>query len=72
MAGGDDQDVLDAGLDGLLDHVLDHRAVDDREHLLGHSLGEGEEASTKTGGGDDRLAYLRHGGDPTKIESRNG
>ena len=38
---GDDQDVVDAGPYRLLDHVLDRRAVDDRQHLLGLRLGGG-------------------------------
>ena len=37
----DDQDVVDAGPYRLLDHVLDRRPVDDRQHLLGLRLGRG-------------------------------
>ena len=40
----------------LLDHVLDARLVDEREHLLGRRLGGREEAGAEPGGGDDGLA----------------
>ena len=41
---------------GLLDHVLDRRLVDDRQHLLRLRLGGGEEPGAQPGGGDDGLA----------------
>ena len=40
----------------LLDHVLDGRLVDDRQHLLGLGLGGRQEAGAEAGGGDDGLA----------------
>mgnify|MGYP003345338993 CR=1 FL=1 len=40
----DEDEVLDAGFLCLVDDVLDQRAVDDRQHLLGHGLGGGKEA----------------------------
>ena len=55
---GDDEDVVDARPDGLLDHVLDGRLVDDREHLLGLGLRRGEEPRPQPGRGDDRLLDL--------------
>ena len=39
LAGGDDDHLLDAGGDRLLDGVLDHRLVDERQHLLRLRLG---------------------------------
>ena len=38
-APGDDDDVLDARGDALLDDVLNQRLVDDRQHLFGLRLG---------------------------------
>ena len=61
VAADDDQDVVDAGLDGLFDDVLDGRLVDDRQHLLRHRLRGGKEASTETSGRNDGLEGLvRH------------
>ena len=56
LAGGDDDDLLDPGRDGLLDRVLDDRLVDEGQHLLGLGLGGREETSAPTGGGEDSLA----------------
>ena len=53
VAAGDDQDVVDAAFAGLLDHVLDHRLVDDRQHLFWLRLGCREEPGAKTCCGDD-------------------
>ena len=39
LAGGDDDDLLDARGDGLFDGVLDDRLVDQRQHLLGLGFG---------------------------------
>lgn len=59
----DDQDVRDAGLHGLLHDILDDRLVHDRQHLLGHGLGDRQETRAETGGGNDGLADFRdHGG----------
>ena len=41
LAAGDDDHLLDAGADCLLDAVLDHRLVDERQHFLGLRLGRG-------------------------------
>ena len=43
------------GAGGLLDDVLQGRAVDDRQQLLGHGLGGREEAGAHPGDGDDGL-----------------
>ena len=56
LAGGDDDDLLDPGGDGLLDRVLDDRLVHQRQHLLGLRLGGREEACAPPGGGEDSLA----------------
>ena len=56
LAGGDDDDLLDPGGDGLLDRVLDDRLVDQRQHLLGLRLGGRQEACAPPGGGEDSLA----------------
>jgi hypothetical protein len=39
VAASDEDEMLDAGLARLVDHVLDQRAVDHRQHLLGHGFG---------------------------------
>ena len=55
-AARDQDDVVDAGGDGLFDAVLDDRLVDERQHLLGLRLGGWEKARAESGGGEDRLA----------------
>ena len=55
-AAGDDDDVGEAGRHRLLDHVLDDRLVDERQHLLRLRLGGGQEARAEAGGGEDGLA----------------
>ena len=39
MLTGDHQDVGNPGIDGFLDHQLNRRCVDDRQHLFGLCLG---------------------------------
>ena len=56
VAAGDHEDVGEPGGDGFLDHILDRRLVDDREHLLGRGLGRGQEAGAQAGCRDDSLA----------------
>ena len=46
-AAGDEDHLLDPGLARLLDRILDQRPVDDRQHLLGHRLGRGQEAGAE-------------------------
>ena len=55
-AAGDEAELLDAGGPRLLDRVLDQRLVDDRQHLLRHCLGGGQEAGAEAGNGQDGLA----------------
>jgi hypothetical protein len=52
---GDQQNVGDARGRGLLDDVLQHRSVDDRQQLLRHRLGGREESGGQPGGWDDCL-----------------
>jgi hypothetical protein len=56
VAPGDEDEVFDAGRPGLVDHVLDHGSVDDRQHLLGHRLGRGQEPRTEAGDGEHGFA----------------
>ena len=49
VAAGDEDEVLDAGLARLVDHVLDQRPVDDGQHLLRHRLGRGKDAGAEAG-----------------------
>ena len=58
VAPGDEDEMLDAGLAGLVDDVLDQRPVDHRQHLLRHRLGGGQEPGTETGHGKDSFADL--------------
>ena len=62
VAPGDEDEVLDAGRARLVDDVLDHRPVDDGQHLLGHGLGGGKEARAEPGDGEDGFADALCGG----------
>ena len=57
-AAGDDDDVLDAGGNGLFDAVLDDGLVDQRQHLLGNDLGGRQKARAQAACGEDRFANL--------------
>jgi 5-formyltetrahydrofolate cyclo-ligase len=52
----DEQDVVQAGADALLDDQLERRGVDHRQELLGYRLGDGQEPRSETGDGQDSLA----------------
>ena len=52
---GDKQDILNASVGSLANDVLDRGAVDDGEHLLGDRLGDGQEACSATGRGNDSV-----------------
>jgi hypothetical protein len=56
----DDDDLFDAGLDCLLDDQLNHRHIDDREHLLWQRLGRRQETGAEPRGRNHRLTNL-HG-----------
>jgi hypothetical protein len=58
-AAGDEDQLLDAGRDGLLGRVLDQRLVDDGQHFLGIGLGGGQEAGAQAGDREDRLGNTR-------------
>jgi hypothetical protein len=55
-AAGDEDEFLDPGGLGLLDRVLQHRLVDDAEHLLRHRLGGGQRPGAETR--DGKHGYL--------------
>ena len=61
VAAGDEDEMLDTGLARLVDHVLDQRPVDHRQHFLRNGLGGGEEAGTEAGDGEYGLADRFHG-----------
>ena len=60
VAPGDEDEMLDAGLARLVDHVLDDRPVDHRQHLLGHGLGGRQEAGSQPGDREYRFANRFH------------
>ncbi len=61
VAAGDEDELLDARRQAFLDGVLDQRPVDDRQHLLRHCLGGGQESGAQSGHRQDSFAdALRH------------
>ena len=72
VAAGDEDEMLDAGLAGLVDHVLDQRPVDHRQHLFRHGLGGRQEPGAEAGHGKNRLAYGLHAGPFDVGEERRG
>ena len=62
VAAGDHQHLGQPGAGGLLDDVLQRGAVDDRQQLLGHRLGRGQEAGAHPGDRDDGLGGRRRAG----------
>ena len=61
-AAGDQDEVLDAGGARLGQDVVDQRAVDHRQHLLGHRLGGGEHAGAEARHGQHGFADAFHAG----------
>ncbi len=57
VAAGDEDEMLDAGLAGLVDDVLDERPVDDRQHFLRHGLGGGQKPRAEPGDRENRFTY---------------
>ncbi len=47
VAAGHQEHIVEARVDGLLDHVLDGRLVDDGKHLLRHRLGRRKESGAE-------------------------
>ena len=60
VAAGDEDEMLDAGLARLVDHVLDQRPVDHRQHLLRHGLGRRQEPGAQSGDGKNGFANGFH------------
>ena len=60
VATSDEDEVLDAGLARLVDHVLDQRSVDHRQHLLRHGLGRRKEPGAQAGDRKYRFANGFH------------
>ena len=60
VAAGDKNEMLDAGRSRLIDDVLDQRPVDDRQHLLRHRLGCGQEPRPQSGHRKNRFSYGSH------------
>jgi hypothetical protein len=56
-----EDEVLDAGRARLVDHVLDDRPVDHRQHLLRDRLGGRQEPGAETGDGKHGFADRLHG-----------
>ena len=53
-AAGDEDHFLDARLARFVDRILDQRAIDDRQHLLGDGLGGGQQAGAEAGDRETR------------------
>src|SRR5207248_9685721 len=68
IAPGDKDEMLDPGRARLVDHVLDQRPVDHRQHLLGHGLCGRQKPGAQTGDREYRFANCFH--QPTRW--RNG
>ena len=60
VAAGDEDEMLDAGLARLVDHVLDQRPVDHRQHFLRHGLGRRQEAGAEAGDRENGFADGLH------------
>src|SRR6516165_3204808 len=61
VAAGDEDEMLDARLARLIDHVLDQPPIDDRQHLLRHGLGGRQEPGAQPGDWKDCIANGDHG-----------
>ena len=55
-AAGDEDQFLDPGFARFVDRVLDQRAIDDRQHLLGNGLRGGQEPRAEPRNGEHGLA----------------
>src|SRR3954470_10663211 len=57
---GNEDHVGDSSRGSLLDRILDERFVDDRHHLLGARLRDGQEPAAKSGHGEYRFLEPGH------------
>ena len=57
-AAGDDDDVLDAGSNGLFNAILDDGLVDQRQHLFRNDFGGRQKARAKAARRKNRFAYI--------------
>src|SRR6185437_16056811 len=62
VATGDEYQVLNAGLPRLIHHMLDKRAVHDREHFLRHGFGRRKEPGSEPGDWKNGFADAAHAG----------
>src|SRR5262245_56454753 len=62
VAARHEDEMLDAGLAGLIDHMLDQRTIDNRQHFLGHGLGGWQKTRTEAGDRQDGFANGLHEG----------
>ena len=51
-----EDEMLDSGGARLIDDMLDHRTIDDRQHLFGDGLGGGQKTGAQSGHRKNRLA----------------
>src|SRR5260370_10616925 len=71
VAAGDKNEMLDPGLPGLVDHILDARLGDDGQHFLRHRLGGGQDPGAETGNRKNGFADF-HGGRAALKSVRKG
>src|SRR5262249_58094852 len=60
VAAGDEDEMLDAGLARLVDHMLNQRPVDHRQQLLRHGLGGRQEPGAQPGDRENGFADRFH------------
>src|SRR5262249_33900279 len=58
VASGHENEVLDACLARFVDHMLDERPIDHREHFLRHGLGGRQEPGAEAGDRENGFADL--------------
>ena len=79
VTAGDEDEILDTGFARLVDHMLDQRPIDHRQHFLRHGLGGGQKSGAEAGDGEDSFANRFHAWghssdkppDPTRDGVRN-
>ena len=60
IAARDEDEMLDSGRDGLIDHILDGRPVKDGQHFLGDGFGGWQDTGSQAGNGQDGFANSFH------------